>query len=326
MENSNPVLQSALVPAHEVPPPTSISSEARTYLSAAAMSAQNRAYPALDDRAGWKALITEMEQWIARAFCGAVDEHSVEREVIWVGEVPIYVAVPPSATGGDRAYLDIHGGALIYGAGDFCRRMGILSALKTGVITYSVDYRMAPDHPYPTALDDCMAAYRALLGRYSPERIVVGGGSAGGNLAAALMLRARDEDLPLPAGLVLMTPEIDLTESGDSFRTNIEVDVVLRQGLAEVNALYADGHDLAHPYLSPLFGDFAKGFPRTFLQTGTRDIFLSNTVRMHRALLKAGVEVELHVFEAMPHGGFGGAPEDIELAAEVRRFVEECWH
>ena len=88
-----------------------------------------------------------------------------------------------------------------------------------------------------------------------------------------------------------------------------------------VNLLYAAGRDLTDPYVSPLFGDFSKGFPPTLLASGTRDLFLSNTVRMHRKLRAAGVAAELHVFEAMPHGGFGGAPEDRELAREVRRFV-----
>ena len=88
-----------------------------------------------------------------------------------------------------------------------------------------------------------------------------------------------------------------------------------------MNQLYAGGHDLADPYLSPLFGDFTPAFPPTFLQAGTRDLFLSNTVRMHRKLRSAGVDAELHVFEAMPHGGFFGAPEDAELDAEVRRFI-----
>jgi acetyl esterase/lipase len=120
-----------------------------------------------------------------------------------------------------------------------------------------------------------------------------------------------------------MTPEVDLTESGDSFQTNLGLDGVLTESLMPANRLYAAGHDLAHPYLSPLFGDFTKGFPPTLLSTGTRDLFLSNTVRMHRALRRAGVPAELHVLEAAPHGGFmGAAPEDRELDLEVRRFVE----
>jgi acetyl esterase/lipase len=125
---------------------------------------------------------------------------------------------------------------------------------------------------------------------------------------------------------MLITPELDLTESGDSFQTNRDIDIVLKKGLAECNALYAHGADLAHPYLSPLFGDFAKGYPPTFIQAGTRDLFLSNAVRMHRALRRVSVEAELHIFEAMPHGGFGGTtPEDRELHQERARFLATHW-
>jgi acetyl esterase/lipase len=119
---------------------------------------------------------------------------------------------------------------------------------------------------------------------------------------------------------VLLSPEVDLTESGDTFATNVGVDYVLVDGLAESIALYAGEHDLTDPLLSPLYGDLS-GFPPTFLQSGTRDLFLSNTVRMHRALRAHDVDAELHVWEAMPHGGFFGAPEDDEIAAELRRFV-----
>ena len=99
---------------------------------------------------------------------------------------------------------------------------------------------------------------------------------------------------------------MDLTESGDSFRTNLGLDSVLTGSLMPADLLYTAGHDLAHPYLSPLFGDFAGGFPPTFLTTETRDLFLSNTVRMHRALRAADVPTELHVMEAAPHGRFFG--------------------
>jgi acetyl esterase/lipase len=153
----------------------------------------------------------------------------------------------------------------------------------------------------------------------------VGGSSSGGNLAAAMLLRARDDGLPLPAAAVLLTPEADLTESGDTFQTNAGVDTMLRGGTPQ-RLLYAGGHDLASPGLSPLFGDFTKGFPPTLLASGTRDLYLSNTVRMHRALRAAGVPAELHVLEAAPHGGFLGlAPEDHELLREVRRFVDAHW-
>jgi epsilon-lactone hydrolase len=240
-----------------------------------------------------------------------------------VGEVPVFVVTPEGVHDGETEpiYLDIHGGSLLMGGGKACEVMARRVAAQVQMQTWSVDYRMPPDYPYPAALDDVLAVYRGLLEVRAPEQIVVGGGSAGGNLAAALMLRARDEGLPLPAALILLTPEVDLTESGDSFQTNLGIDNVLTESLADSIALYAGHNDLRHPYLSPLFGNLTAPFPPTFLQAGTRDLFLSNTVRMHRKLRAGGVEAQLHVFEAMPHGGFFGAPEDDDLTDEIRRFL-----
>jgi acetyl esterase/lipase len=163
-----------------------------------------------------------------------------------------------------------------------------------------------------------------LLRDHDPKEIIVGGLSAGGNLAAATVLHARDEGLPLPAAAVLLSPELDLTESGDSFFTNAGIDGM--GSLRQANLLYAAGRDLADPYVSPLFGDFAAGFPPTLLTAGTRDLFLSNAVRMHRKLRAAGVPAELHVLEAAAHGAFGGVTnEEAELDADVRRFCETQW-
>ena len=235
----------------------------------------------------------------------------------------VNVITPEGVDAGDDCViqLDIHGGALIAGGGEACTLMNTTTAARAGLHTWGVDYRMPPDHPYPTPLDDCVAVYRGAargapagedrrrrrVGRRQPRR-------------RAMLLRAKDEGLPMPAALVLMTPEIDLTESGDSFDTNAGVDYVLVDRLTDSIALYAGDHDLTDPYLSPIFGD-VTGFPPTFVQAGTRDLFLSNAVRIHRKLRDAGVDAELHVWEAMPHGGFFGAPEDAEMAVEVRRFL-----
>jgi acetyl esterase/lipase len=123
---------------------------------------------------------------------------------------------------------------------------------------------------------------------------------------------------------VLLSPEVDLTESGDTFFTNAGIDGM--GSLMQANLLYAAGRDLTDPYVSPLFGDFTKGFPPTLLTAGTRDVFLSNAVRFHRKLRAAGVAAELHVLEAAAHGAFGGtAPEEAELDAEVRLFCDKAW-
>lgn len=301
------------------PIPTSISDAARQYLAAPPIDPTP--YPAIDDTDGWLALIEGTDAYVAQILVGyTFPVTSEQREIAGVKN---YVIRADGVTDTDETpiYLDMHGGALITGGGDLSRIMGGVAAMTNGMITWSVDYRMPPLHPYPAALDDCMAVYRALLEVRDPAQIFVGGGSAGGNLAAALIARAKDEGLPMPKALVLLSPEVDLTESGDTFHTLNGVHTGLRS-LMPVNLLYAAGHDLADPYLSPLFADLT-GFPPTFLQSGTRDLFLSNTVRMHRKLQAAGVESELHVFEAMPHGGFGGgAPEDFEMNAAVRRFLD----
>lgn len=237
----------------------------------------------------------------------------------------MFVVTPPDLHAEDsRVYLDPHGGAFIVGGGDVCCATGIMTARKVGMRVWSVDYRMPPDHPYPAAVEDCVSAYRALLGEHPPEEIVVGGTSAGGNLTAALILRARDEGLPLPAAAILLTPALDLSQSGDTFQTNLGVDTVITRSDPGALLLYAGGHDLRDPYLSPLFGDFSQGFPPTLLASGTRDVLLSDTVRMHRALRAAGVPAELHVLEAAPHGFFRGkTPEDRDLDREVCRFIED---
>jgi monoterpene epsilon-lactone hydrolase len=303
------------VPARDIPVPAFLSEIARAYLKPQPGSVP---YPPLEDKAGWSAYVSIADQGVLPLLQGMSAQVAAQVEERNADGARVFDILPPSAAG-RGIVLDIHGGALILCGGELCRIMGMGSAVRLQQRVWSVDYRMPPDYPYPAALDDCMAAYRSLLRERSAEEIVVSGGSAGGNLAAALMLRARDEGLALPAGLILGTPEIDLTESGDSFHTNHGLDPVLRS-LMPVNLLYADGHDLRHPYLSPLFGDL-KGFPPTLLTTGTRDLYLSNTVRMHRKLRAAGVPADLHVTEAGPHTGFPGGPEGQEIDLEIRRFV-----
>jgi len=313
-----------------IPFPSSISAEARASLARLVNDdgvPLNALYtmPLSSDHAGWMKIKAAADEQYAAAVKRLAGTLRAGVETIQTGDATVHVATPETMVEPDCAYLDFHGGALVFGGGEACRAQARMHADQHGALCYSVDYRMPPEHPYPAALDDAMAAYRYVLERHAPSRIVIGGRSAGGNLAAAMLLRARDEGLPLPAGLTLLSPEVDLTESGDSFQVNQMVDVVLPGSLMRNNELYADGADLSHPHLSPLFGDLT-GFPPTFLQSGTRDLFLSNAVRMHRALRRASVDAELHIFEAMPHGGFqGNTPEDRELEAEVSRFVRALW-
>ena len=321
VSDTGPVLH---VPARDIPMPTHISPQAQAMLA----RGPGEPFPdlPLDDLDAWRKRIALMdEDVLARTAGWPVADASVEE--IQVDGVHVYVITPKGIGEDDqRVFLDIHGGAFILGAGAVCRHTGLGAAARVGSRTWAVDYRMPPDHPFPVGLDDCMAAYRALLSEHRPEDIIVGGGSSGGNLAAALLLRVRDEGLPLPAAAVLLTPAVDFTGAGDTRYTNFGVDTVLSSRTDAARNLYTNGHDLRDPYLSPIYGDFTNGYPPTLLASGTRDVLLSDTVRLHRALRRAGIPAELHVLEAAPHGWFfGTAPEDAELDAEVRRFVNEHW-
>ncbi len=322
-DNDNAALTPVRIASRDVAPPMTISVEARQALSDGAALPRSIWPPATDITAWRKAIAASYAMWaeFARPIL-ATSAATIETRTI--AGVPCHECTPTAGASADGpVYLYIHGGAFVFGSGLFAKAYGARSAAALGLRTVSVDYRMPPDHPFPAAPNDCVAVYKALLENHDPARIIIGGSSAGGNLAAATTLMIRDRGLPLPAGTILLTPEVDLTEAGDSFQTNADLDVVLKRGLPEANALYAGGHDLHDPYLSPLFADFTAGFPPTLIQTGTRDLFLSNSVLIHRKLRDAGIEAELHVWEGMPHGGFGRgeAPENGEIHAELRRFV-----
>jgi acetyl esterase/lipase len=311
------------VPERTIPVPQHLSPQAREFLSVVRPASLE--YPSLTDTAGWKCHVAATEAMVMRSYLAGQQHAPCEIRELYEGAALAYELTPAGVTAADRrVYLDIHGGALYIGSGEICKAMALATATRHGARVVAVDYRMPPDYPYPAGLEDCLGVYRALLRDHRPQEIIVGGGSAGGNLAAAMLLRARDEGLPLPAGAVLLSPEVDLTESGDTFRTNAGIDGM--SSLMAVNLLYAGGADLADPYVSPLFGDFDKGFPPTLLTAGTRDVFLSNAVRMHRALRAAGVPAELHILEAAPHGGFAHrSPEEAALDHDIRGFCDARW-
>jgi acetyl esterase/lipase len=306
-----------MVPARAIPVPRTISPEAQKFL-AAAVPRTGKVSWTQETIAATDCLLAERTAALPQFFPAEIAAHRVSAAALY--EVTSK-AVPKINEA--RAILYLHGGAFVVGGGPLAAQTALPLAAKAACKVYAIDYRMPPQHPFPAALDDGLEAYRWVLERFKPQNVAVYGASAGGGLAAALILKARDSGLPLPGAVVLFTPEADLTESGDTFETNGIIDVVLQERLTDSIALYANGHDLKDPYLSPVFGDFNKGFPPTILISGTRDLFLSNTVILHRALRRAGVEAELHVFEAMPHGGFSGAPEDAEILAEQIRFIDQ---
>ena len=316
------------IPARTIPAPLSVSPEAQAILSGTVDLPFSAGPTDLDDKDAWREFIDGTNAALAEIVSAAVAGVPAKITEHRISQTFIHEIVPESLEdeADDRALLYLHGGGFIFNPGLTGAHMGLPLCSAAKIRTFSVDYRMPPDHPYPAGLEDCVEAYRWLLERHAPEKIAVYGISAGAGLAASFLLKAGDEGLPMPASCVLATPASDLTESGDTFATNDTIDVVLKHRMPNWIALYADGHDLTHPYLSPIFGDFSKGFPPAMLTSGTRDLLLSNTVLLHRALLNGGVTAELHVWEAMPHGGFLGppfssTPEDQEVLHAQVEFI-----
>jgi monoterpene epsilon-lactone hydrolase len=176
-------------------------------------------------------------------------------------------------------------------------------------------------------MDDAMAVWKEVVKTNDPKKTAIFGTSTGGGMTLAIVLRAKNEKLPLPAAIAPGTPWSDLTKTGDTYLANERLDGVLVSydgWLGDAAKLYANGHDLKDPMLSPVYGDF-EGFPPTILTSGTRDLFLSNTVRVHRKLRAAGVEAELHVFEGQSHAQYYAdpyAPETKEHFQELTRFFD----
>jgi acetyl esterase/lipase len=256
-----------------------------------------------------------------------IEIHEVDVNEITINGVKVYEVLPKdkSLLKVDKVILLTHGGAYVSMNEKTSILEGIALSGKGNYRVLAVDYRMPPEHPFPAAIEDCVAVYKALLNEYSSEKIAIVGGSAGGGLAMTTTLSIRDEMLPLPAAVIANTPWSDMNKIGDTYFTNEYVDpaLITYDGYVESAALlYANGEDLMNPLLSPVYADYSKGFPPTFLSSGTRDLFLSNTVRLHRALRKENIEAELHVFEAMWHSLFMLPVEGTELVNEMLIFLE----
>lgn len=248
-----------------------------------------------------------------------------------IADVAVYRVTP---AGGARSpheehiFLYVHGGAYVFGGGPAAVSEAVTISAFAGIPSVSVDYRMPPDHPFPAAVDDVEAVYRQLLETREPGRIAIGGTSAGGGLTLAAVHRFKAVGLPVPGALYLGTPWADLTAASDSLHTNEGIDRILVTygGMLESAAkLYAGDTALTHELISPVYGDFA-GFPPTYLVTGTRDMLLSDSARVHRKLRAAGVVADLNVYEGLSHAEYAflvGSPEYLQTYGELAGFLAE---
>jgi len=237
------------------------------------------------------------------------------RELISAQPLPAGVTVTAAALGGvptaeitvdgvepRHTVLYFHGG--VYVLGDAFQAAGLAAQVgrRTRGKVISVDYRLAPEHPYPAAVDDALAAYEALLrGGTAPSDVVLAGESAGGGLAIATLVNARDHGLPLPAAAFVMSPYADLTLAGETMETKREADPLLSpQALRARVTDYTSGHDAALGLISPIFADLS-GLPPLIIQAGTHEVLLDDAIRLARQAAIADVEVTLDITPEVPH-------------------------
>lgn len=201
-----------------------------------------------------------------------------------------------------HAILYCHGGGYTSGNLGYARVLASKLAHVTGYDVLSFEYRLAPEHPYPAAVEDALQAWdHLMLLGYGAQDIILAGDSAGGNLALVLCLRLRGAGRRLPGGLVLFSPWTDMTMSGPSYGERAAIDPMLTTNYIDaVRRAYAAGEDFSHPELSPLFGDLS-GFPRTLVQVGDHEILFSDAQRLAEALRRQNVPARLEVSEGMWH-------------------------
>jgi len=211
--------------------------------------------------------------------------------------------VEPTGRRRSGTILYFHGGAYVIGSPQTALSLTANLVARTGFRALSLDYRLAPEHPFPAAIEDTLSAYRALLDSgEDPAAVAFAGDSAGGGLTVTTCLAARDAGLPLPAAIVALSPGFDATRSGESIDTKAGIDPLFtRESLDHTGAMYLAGQDPRQPMLSPAVLADLTGFPPMLLQAGTNELLLDDSTRMAARARAAGVDVILDITAGVPH-------------------------
>src|ERR1700742_1207863 len=315
------------VPAKTLPVPTDVSPQMQRIIGEPLNPDWNVLWKT---GAEWRAAADKQAAEIVKSIPAMRERLHVTVQPVTMDGVKAFVVtpdvIPPEHR--NKLLIHVHGGCYVLMPGESGTTEAIIMAGLGHFKVISVDYRMAPDGYFPAALDDAMTVYKAALKTTDPKNIAVFGTSAGGALTLGMMLRAKRDGLPLPGAIAPGTPMADVTKTGDTFYTNEMVDNVLvsRNGFCDAGTVvYAHGHDLKDPLLSPVYGGM-HGFPPAILSTGTRDLLLSNTVRVHRKLREAGVDAQLEVYEGQSHAQYqrdDRVPETKEAFGEITAFFDK---
>jgi len=318
-------------PAHgdDFAAPATISNEAQAALAKFTRAERNAPLPAADDVEGWKKKQAEVEQKRAAANEAVVKEYRPKITERKLAGVPVLDIRPAGWSGGNKVLVYAHGGAYTMYSAKSRLMSAVPMAGATGLRVISVDYTLAPHAKWPEITAQVVSVIQALVAEgHTLKKIAIYGESAGGGLAAGAVLKMRDQGLGMPAAVVLWSPWSDITDSGDTCVTLQDADPLLYypNSLRHCADAYADPADQKHPYVSPVHGDYSKGFPPTLIQAGTKEIFLSNAVRHYQALDNAAIPVKLDLYEGMWHifQVFNhDLPESKLARKKVRTFLDE---
>ena len=239
-------------------------------------------------------------QWLIQQILPRVRlEADVRRETILADGVPCEWIIPRGSPEA-KVLIYLHGGGFVYGLSPPHLEMVAYLTQKMGIRALMVDYRLAPDYPFPAALDDCLTAYRWLVKEgVSAQNIVVGGDSAGGNLVITMMMKLRDGGDELPAAAACLSPVGILTDRSNSYE-EIDDPLLHPKAVRMYNRSYVAGHDPQNPYISPVFGDF-DGLPPLLVFAGEDEILRDDAVRIEALAMAAGVDVRLEIYPRMWH-------------------------
>jgi epsilon-lactone hydrolase len=314
------------VPAKTIPVPTDVSPQLQKIISAPLRSNWD-IHPKSGEE--WKPVADAGAAALIKNVPGMLERLKVKVEKTNIDGVRVFIVTPETVApeNRNRQLIHMHGGCYVLNPGEAGLPEAIFMAGFGRIKVISVEYRMPPEAYFPAALDDGITVWKAALKTTDAKNMAIFGTSAGGALTLEMVLKANELGLPLPGAIAPGTPMSDVTKVGDTFYTNAMLDNVLvsPNGFCDDGAkVYANGHDMKDPLLSPVYGDM-KGFPPTILTSGTRDLLLSNTVRVHRKLRQAGVEATLQVYEGMSHAHYlrdDTAPETREVFEEIARFFD----
>lgn len=311
--------------------PGTISPEAAKIYSTYMDPTAPAALPGPDDHVAWGKVHAAYEAGVAPMSRKLAERLGVQVDETSLGGIAVLEVTPPGWRETGKRVVYAHGGAYTMLSAGSTLGTAAMVAVETGQKVLSLDYTVAPRARWQAILDEVQAAFAELNAQgFAMNGLAAFGDSAGGGLIGGATLKMRDDGMGLPAAVVLLSPWSDIGEVGDSYTTlkAAEPTYMYETSLAPSALAYApNAEDHTHPYVSPVYGDFSKGYAPTLIQGGTREIFLSNFVRHYQALDQAGVDVKLDLYEGMPHVfqalGLGiGAPEAQTAAKKIGAFMK----